>query len=214
MVSLHGGPVAWPRPPRSGPVGAARPRRGSSAPGRAWPWSRPGPAGRSRRGRRAGAHLPGAAVHHPAASTAEAVAGRWRMLVWPTWPATVRCARTTRCSRRSCSATARHRPGTAHAGLAPQRLILASCESGGQVGYRGDEVLGFVSALLARGTAGILASTAAVPDVGGGRLMTPCTVGWLTVAPSPARFTGPAVAGHRGSGRFVNWCTFNAHGAA
>jgi len=49
--------------------------------------------------------------------------------------------------------------------LAPRRLILASCESGPLVSYAGDEVLGFVSALLARGTAGILASTAVVPDV-------------------------------------------------
>ena len=37
-------------------------------------------------------------------------------------------------------------------GLAPRRLILASCESGSQTSYAGDEVLGFVSALLARGT--------------------------------------------------------------
>ena len=50
-------------------------------------------------------------------------------------------------------------------GLAPHRLILASCESGSIVNYAGDEVLGFVSALLARGTGGVLASAAVVPDV-------------------------------------------------
>jgi|HubBroStandDraft_6_1064221.scaffolds.fasta_scaffold357645_1 CHAT domain-containing protein len=57
-------------------------------------------------------------------------------------------------------------------GLAPPRLILASCESGGQASYAGNEVLGFVSALLARGTVGILASAAAVPDVPAVGLMT------------------------------------------
>src|SRR5450755_4590680 len=56
-------------------------------------------------------------------------------------------------------------------GVAPRRLILAACESGAQVSYAGDEVLGFVSALLARGTAGILASSTAVPDVGAVGLM-------------------------------------------
>ncbi|HEY2305174.1 MAG TPA: CHAT domain-containing protein, partial [Streptosporangiaceae bacterium] len=57
-------------------------------------------------------------------------------------------------------------------GLAPRRLILASCQSGSQASYAGDEVLCFVAALLARGTAGILASAAVVPDVPAAVLMT------------------------------------------
>jgi tetratricopeptide (TPR) repeat protein len=100
-------------------------------------------------------------------------------------------------------------------GLAPHRLILAACESGTQVSYAGDEVLGFVSALLARGTAGILASTAVVPDVEAVDLM----------AAVHRRLARGATLAHAlrearesqdtdDPGSYVNWCTFNAHGAA
>jgi CHAT domain-containing protein/tetratricopeptide (TPR) repeat protein len=100
-------------------------------------------------------------------------------------------------------------------GVAPHRLVLASCESGTQTGYAGDEVLGFVSALLARGTAGILASTAAVPDVEAVSLMT-------AVHRRLARGATLAHALHEARasedtddpGRFVSWCTFSVHGAA
>ncbi|MEP7025671.1 MAG: CHAT domain-containing protein [Actinomycetota bacterium] len=100
-------------------------------------------------------------------------------------------------------------------GLAPHRLILASCESGALVSYAGDEVLGFVSALLARGTAGILASTAVVPDVEAAGFM-------QAVHRQLARGDSLAHALHaaRSSldigdpGTFINWCTFSAHGAA
>ncbi len=100
-------------------------------------------------------------------------------------------------------------------GLAPHRLILAACESGAQVSYAGDEVLGFVSAMLARGTAGIIASTAVVPDVEAVGLMT-------AVHRQLARGATLATALHRARqsqdtddpGNYVNWCTFSAHGAA
>jgi len=100
-------------------------------------------------------------------------------------------------------------------GLAPYRLILAACESGGLVSYAGDEVLGFVSALLARGTAGVLASTAVVPDVEAVDLMT-------AVHQRLARGATLAHALHEARasqdtddpGSYVNWCTFTAHGAA
>jgi tetratricopeptide (TPR) repeat protein len=100
-------------------------------------------------------------------------------------------------------------------GLAPHRLILASCESGTLVSYAGDEVLGFVSALLARGTAGIVASTAVVPDVQAVGLMT-------AVHRRLARGSTLARALHEAResqdtddpGSYVNWCTFSAHGAA
>ena len=49
-------------------------------------------------------------------------------------------------------------------GQAPHRVVLAACESGAQVGFPGDEALGFVSVLLARGSAGVLASSLLVPD--------------------------------------------------
>jgi tetratricopeptide (TPR) repeat protein len=100
-------------------------------------------------------------------------------------------------------------------GLAPQRLILASCQSGSQASYAGGEVLGFVGALLARGTAGILASAAMVPDVPAAGLMT-------AVHRHLSRGTTLARALHKAReaqdtedpGSFVNWCTFTAHGAA
>lgn len=100
-------------------------------------------------------------------------------------------------------------------GLAPHRLILASCESGALVSYAGDEVLGFVGALLARGTAGVLASTAAVPDVEAAGFMT-------AVHRQLARGDTLAHALHAARATldisdpraFINWCTFSAHGAA
>jgi tetratricopeptide (TPR) repeat protein len=100
-------------------------------------------------------------------------------------------------------------------GLAPHRLILAACESGAMVSYVGDEMLGFVSALLARGTAGILASTAVVPDVEAVGLMTAvhrrlARGATLAHALHEARES----QGTEDPGSFVNWCTFNAHGAA
>ena len=100
-------------------------------------------------------------------------------------------------------------------GLAPRRLILAACESGSLVGYPGDEVLGFVSALLARGTAGIIASTSAVPDVEAVDLMTAVhrrLAGGDTLARALHEARGSTDTEDPGS--FVNWCTFNAHGAA
>jgi tetratricopeptide (TPR) repeat protein len=100
-------------------------------------------------------------------------------------------------------------------GLAPHRLILAACRSGSQASYAGDEVLGFVTALLARGTAGILASTADVPDVEAVGLMT-------AVHERLARGATLAHALHEARASidtgdpygYVNWCTFNVHGAA
>jgi hypothetical protein len=100
-------------------------------------------------------------------------------------------------------------------GAAPHRLVLASCQSGADISYDGDEVVGLVSALLARGTAGIVASIAAIPDVAAVDLM--CAlherlVGGATLA--------HALHGARASldrdepGAYVNWCTFSAHGAA
>ena len=100
-------------------------------------------------------------------------------------------------------------------GLAPRRLILAACESGSLVGYPGDEVLGFVSALLARGTAGIIASTSAVPDVEAVDLMTAVhrrLAGGDTLARALHEARGSIDTEDPGS--FVNWCTFSAHGGA
>ena len=48
--------------------------------------------------------------------------------------------------------------------VAPHRVILAACESGSDTTYDGNESLGFVSTLLARGTAGLIAPSVIVPD--------------------------------------------------
>jgi tetratricopeptide (TPR) repeat protein len=100
-------------------------------------------------------------------------------------------------------------------GQVPGRLILAACESGTLVGYPGDEMLGFVSALLSRGAQGILASTSAVPDVEAVGLMTAvhrqlARGGTLASALHEAR----APQAPDDPAGYVNWCTFNAHGAA
>ncbi|ADG75557.1 tetratricopeptide TPR_4 [Cellulomonas flavigena DSM 20109] len=101
------------------------------------------------------------------------------------------------------------------AGAAPQRLVLASCHSGADVAYDGDEVLGLVSAMLSRGTRGVVASIAAVPDVEVVDLML-ALHRRLVAGQTMAR----ALHGARGEidrgtpGGFVNWCTFSAHGAA
>ncbi|WP_315094013.1 CHAT domain-containing tetratricopeptide repeat protein [uncultured Cellulomonas sp.] len=101
------------------------------------------------------------------------------------------------------------------AGVAPHRLVLASCHSGADVTYAGNEVLGFVSAMLAQGTAGVVASIAAVPDVAAVDLMLGLHRG-LREGLTLARALHGARAGvDRATPEgFVNWCTFAAHGAA
>ncbi|HEV2451376.1 MAG TPA: CHAT domain-containing protein [Streptosporangiaceae bacterium] len=99
--------------------------------------------------------------------------------------------------------------------LAPPRLILASCESGTQASYAGHEVLGLVGALLARGTLGVLASAAVVPDVPAVGLMI-AVHRRLAHGSTLARTLHAARESQdiEEPGSFVNWCTFNAHGAA
>ncbi|WP_203931120.1 CHAT domain-containing protein [Virgisporangium ochraceum] len=100
-------------------------------------------------------------------------------------------------------------------GTAPHRMVFASCQSGADVAYAGDEVLGFVSALLARGTAGVVASAAPVPDVAAVELMHAlhrCLIAGRTMA--HALFEARAGLDRADPASFVNWCTFSAHGAA
>ncbi|MFG1604409.1 CHAT domain-containing protein [Actinoplanes sp. NPDC049265] len=100
-------------------------------------------------------------------------------------------------------------------GVAPHRLVLASCQSGADVAYAGDEVVGFISSLLARGTAGVVASVAAVPDVAAVDLMYALhqrlaeghtLARALHAARSDLDIESPA--------NYVNWCTFSSYGAA
>jgi CHAT domain-containing protein len=100
-------------------------------------------------------------------------------------------------------------------GVAPHRLVLASCQSGADVSYAGDEVLGFISSLLARGTAGVVASIAAVPDVAAVDLMYALhehLVKGRTLA--HALYEAREGIDHDDPAAYVNWCTFNAYGAA
>jgi tetratricopeptide (TPR) repeat protein len=100
-------------------------------------------------------------------------------------------------------------------GVAPRRLVLASCQSGADVSYDGGEVLGFVSALLARGTAGVVASVAVVPDVAAVDLMCGLherLIKGRTLA--HALYEARENVDREDPGSYVNWCTFSAHGAA
>lgn len=100
-------------------------------------------------------------------------------------------------------------------GVAPRRLVLAACDSGADVSYAENEMLGFVSALFARGTAGLVASVVTVPDLDAVRLM--CFLherlrGHATLA--DALYAARGLLDQDNPGEFVNWCGFNAFGAA
>ena len=100
-------------------------------------------------------------------------------------------------------------------GAAPHRLVLASCQSGADVAYAGDEVVGFIGSLLARGTAGVVASVAAVPDVAAADLM--CALHERLARGSTlahALFDARAGLDRADPAAYVNWCTFSAYGAA
>lgn len=100
-------------------------------------------------------------------------------------------------------------------GIAPHRLVLASCHSGADVSYVGNEVIGFVSAMLAQGTAGVVASIAAIPDVAAVDLMVALHRG-LARGETMARALHAArqEIDRESPEGYVNWCTFSAHGAA
>jgi CHAT domain-containing protein len=97
----------------------------------------------------------------------------------------------------------------------PYRVVLAACESGRDVLYEGNEMLGFVSTLMAKGTAGVLASSVIVPD----RDLIPLMTG-LHTAISGGRTLAHALHAaranidHEDPRQFVAWCAFNAFGAA
>jgi CHAT domain-containing protein len=99
--------------------------------------------------------------------------------------------------------------------LAPYRVVLAACESSADIAYTGGELLGFVSALVARGTAGVLGSIQLVPD--------DATVGFMVrVHEQLHDDVTLSAALHRARGSLdiedpadlVNWCAFTAYGAA
>ncbi|MGI5126023.1 CHAT domain-containing protein [Pseudonocardia sp. CA-107938] len=99
-------------------------------------------------------------------------------------------------------------------GIAPHRLVLAACDSAADVNVAGDELLGFVSALLGRGTAGLVASVVTVSDVESVDLMTALHAGLRGGASLPAALHAARAGLDRDDpAQFVNWCAFTAYGA-
>ncbi len=99
-------------------------------------------------------------------------------------------------------------------GIAPRRVVLAACDSAADVSYDGDELLGFVSALLARGTAGLVASVVAVGDVEAVPLMRALHERVAAGDPlADALHAARATVDTADPRGFVNWCAFTAYGA-
>ena len=100
-------------------------------------------------------------------------------------------------------------------GLAPRRVVLAACDSAADVAYEGNEMLGFVSALLARGTAGLVASVVPVPDLDAVPLMCRLHEGLRHGrSMADALFAARADVDLEDHRSFVNWCAFSAFGAS
>lgn len=100
-------------------------------------------------------------------------------------------------------------------GIAPSRMILAACDSGADVAYEGEEMLGFVSALIARGTAAVVASPVLVPDLEAVPLMSSLhrlVAGGATFA--DALHGARAGIDREQPSGFVTWCAFSAFGGA
>jgi CHAT domain-containing protein len=99
--------------------------------------------------------------------------------------------------------------------LAPYRVVLAACEASADIAYAGGELLGFVSALLARGTAGVLGSSQLVPDEATPEFMLRVhhhLDDEVTLAMALRRARGSLDLDDAAS--LVNWCGFTAYGAA
>jgi tetratricopeptide (TPR) repeat protein len=98
-------------------------------------------------------------------------------------------------------------------GRTPARVVLAACDVAAGTSYAGDEVLGFVGALLSRGTRGVMASGVPVGDAEVVGLMDAVHAGLAagqTMAESvhAARATMDVTA----PVDYVNWCSFTAYG--
>jgi hypothetical protein len=99
-------------------------------------------------------------------------------------------------------------------GIAPKRVVLAACDSAADMTYAGDELLGFVSALLARGTRGVVASMVAVVDTESVDLMEQLHHGLAAGRSMPDALHAARAGLDTGDPRqFVNWCSFTAYGA-
>ncbi|GAA0898692.1 hypothetical protein GCM10009557_96540 [Virgisporangium ochraceum] len=100
-------------------------------------------------------------------------------------------------------------------GVAPHRVIMAACDSGVERPYEGGEVLGFVSAMMARGTAGMVAAGLPVPDGASVAAMTALHEGTARGLPlSEALYEARSAVATEGPAEYVAWCTLTAYGAA
>ena len=96
---------------------------------------------------------------------------------------------------------------------APRVVVLAACESGAQVRFAGEEALGFVSALLGAGSAGIVASSVLVSDEGSGSLMRDlhkALAGGASVA--DALWAARQGLDTDDPHQLASWCAFDAFG--
>ncbi|MEP7054754.1 MAG: CHAT domain-containing protein [Actinomycetota bacterium] len=100
-------------------------------------------------------------------------------------------------------------------GIAPHRIVLASCDSGADVVYEGNEMLGFVSGLMARGTAGMVGTMVVIPDLDSIPLMRALHEHVLAGAALPeALHQARAGIDTESDPGFLTWCAFTAFGAA
>nr|WP_275889367.1 CHAT domain-containing protein [Nakamurella flavida] len=100
-------------------------------------------------------------------------------------------------------------------GIAPRRMVLAACNTAADTGYAANEVLGFVSALIARGTAGLAASIVVVPDLAAVPLMRRLHTGLAAGETiTDALFAARTGMDPEDPADFVSWCAFNAYGGS
>ncbi|RKS80231.1 CHAT domain-containing protein [Motilibacter peucedani] len=96
----------------------------------------------------------------------------------------------------------------------PPQVVLAACDSAVQTTYAGEESLGFVSALLDRGTRGLLASTVLLPDLDVVPLMRRLHAELVRGTPvASALHTARSGLDLGSPGELVASCAFQAYGA-
>ena len=94
-------------------------------------------------------------------------------------------------------------------------MVLAACDSGADTVYDGNEMLGFVSALMARGTAGVMGSMVRLPDMDAVPLMRSLhehVIAGSTLA--DALFLPRSAMDREPDSGFLTSCAFKAFGAA
>jgi len=92
--------------------------------------------------------------------------------------------------------------------------VLAPCNSGAQRAYGGNEMLGFVGAMMSNGSAGIAAAGLPIPDGA-------CKASMTALHRSPGRGDSLATAvwhardalADGGPAEYVAWCALTAYGA-